>query len=292
VGGGKIRPTAGKTMTPGRGQLTILVDDHRGRDDLEAEHGFSLWLETGGKHILFDTGQGSALERNARALGIDLFETDAVVLSHGHYDHTGGLSAALTLAPKAEVFCHPGIYQTRYAVRDGKLKPVHMPEASAEALGRIPGGRIHLVLAPMFLPARAGVTGPIPRETAYEDAGGPFYLDREGRSPDPIVDDQALWLWTDTGLVVCVGCAHAGLVNTLNRIRFLNDGLRIRAVIGGFHLLQAGRDRLVRTMAALESFGLEALVPCHCTGDSAITFLKGAFPGRIFPGMVGTVFQF
>jgi len=279
-------------MTPGDARLTILVDDHRGRDDLGAEHGFSLWIETGGKYILFDTGQGGALERNARALGIDLSETDAVVLSHGHYDHTGGLTAALTLAPKAEIFCHPGIYQPRYAVRDGTLKPVQMPEASAEALGRIPDGSFHLVLDPVFLTGRVGVTGPIPRETAYEDAGGPFYLDGEGRSPDPIVDDQALWIRTDAGLVVCVGCAHAGLVNTLNRIRFLNDGSRIRAVIGGFHLLQAGRDRLVRTVAALESFGLETLVPCHCTGESAITFIRGAFPGRVFPGTVGTVFRF
>jgi len=272
--------------------LTILVDDHQGRDGLLAEHGLSFWIETGGKHVLFDTGQESALEPNSLALGIDLAETDDIVLSHGHYDHTGGLAFALSRAPKAEVFCHPEVTKLRYAIRDGTPKQVQMPRDSVEALGRVHDRRLHRVQQPAFISGEIGVTGPIPRESNFEDAGGPFFFDPEGKHPDQIDDDLALWIRRDDGIIVCVGCAHAGLVNTLNFIGKLNTGLKIRAVVGGFHLLQAGRDRLARTMSALRPLDLELVVPCHCTGESAIGVLGEAFPDRVLQGAVGMTLRF
>jgi 7,8-dihydropterin-6-yl-methyl-4-(beta-D-ribofuranosyl)aminobenzene 5'-phosphate synthase len=137
-----------------------------------------------------------------------------------------------------------------------------------------------------------GVTGPIPRETAFEDTGGPFFLDQGGRRADAMDDDLALWIKTDRGLVVCVGCSHAGVVNTLNYAQRLNAGSRIRAVVGGMHLLSASEERLEQTIAALRGLDPELLVPCHCTGEGAIERLQAAFGDRTLRGLAGLRIQF
>ena len=278
-------------MTSANTQVTILVDNQAG-ERLVAEHGLSLWIETEDKRILFDTGQGSAVENNARALGIDLGKTDILVLSHGHYDHTGGIPQALKYARKINLYCHPGVVQPRYSIRDGVPKPIHMPQESLAAIDKLPAQSLHWVSQALLLSERIGITGPIPRETSYEDTGGPFYLDPQGRRPDPIDDDLALWIRTDGGLVVCVGCCHAGLVNTLNHIRRQSNGLSVRAVIGGFHLRNASRQRLDETIAALRLLEPDMVVPCHCTGEPAIALLRDALGERVSPGAVGMTYQF
>jgi len=272
-------------------RITILVDNHAG-DGLSAEHGLSLWIETEGRHILFDTGQGGALESNVRALGVDLGETDILVLSHGHYDHTGGISQVLQHAPKADVYCHSGVLQPRYTIRDGTPKPIHMPQESMSAIEKMPAQRLHWANQALFLSERIGVTGPIPRETSFEDTGGAFYLDPEGRRADPIEDDLALWIRTDDGVIVCAGCSHAGLVNTLSHVRRLSHDQRVRAVIGGLHLLNASRERLDQTVAALRPIEPDMMVPCHCTGELATDVLRNALGKRVSPGAAGMTYQF
>ncbi|NCC77304.1 MAG: MBL fold metallo-hydrolase, partial [Clostridia bacterium] len=218
--------------------ITILVDNEA-RAGLEAEHGFSLWIDTGDRRLLFDTGQGDLVLANAAALHIDLAAADAVILSHGHYDHTGGLGPLLHHCHNFELYCHPAAVHPRYAVLNRQAKSIQMPRSSMSALDRFPQEHLHWVQQPMLLAPGIGLTGPIIRETSFEDTGGPFFLDQAGQRPDPLDDDLALWISTDSGLIVCVGCAHAGLINTLRQVLRQNPGQRIRAVIGGFHLLNA-----------------------------------------------------
>jgi 7,8-dihydropterin-6-yl-methyl-4-(beta-D-ribofuranosyl)aminobenzene 5'-phosphate synthase len=272
-------------------QLTIVVDNEAGAG-LMAEHGLALWLETGGRRILFDTGQGAALLHNGPALGIDPASADHLVLSHGHYDHSGGLAPVLRQSRALQLHCHPAAVNPRYAIRNRIAKPLQMPRDAMAALDRHPQEQVHWVQQPTMLDGIVGLTGPIARETAYEETGGPFYLDQAGHRPDPVDDDLALWVRTGKGLVVCVGCAHAGLINTLQQVRRLNDGLPIRAVIGGFHLLNADRRRLSQTIQALRPLQPELLIPCHCTGEQAVRALKDAFGVRCRPGMAGMTLLF
>lgn len=278
-------------MTSAEVRITILVDDQVG-EGLTAEHGFSLWIETGEKRILFDTGQGGVLKDNARRLGIDLGKTDILVLSHGHYDHTGGIAPVLAQGRDIGVYCHPGVVLPRYSIKNDISKAIQMPPESMAAIDLLPSKQLHWVHKAVLISEKIGLTGHIPRETSFEDPGGPFYLDPEGKRADPLDDDLALWIRTDDGVIVCVGCSHAGLVNTLNTIRGLSPGLKVRAVIGGFHLLNAGRERLDQTIAALRLFELDMVVPCHCTGQLAVGLLREGLGERVTPGAAGMTYQF
>lgn len=272
-------------------RMVILVDN-LAADGLLPEHGFSLWIDMGRERILFDTGQGPALASNAPRLNIDCSRADHLVLSHGHYDHTGGLRHVLDHAPQIHVHCHPGVVQPRYSIHRGTSRPVKMPRASGIALNHLPVARLHWVLQPTMLSRQVGLSGPIPRLTAYEDTGGPFYLDPEGRRPDPIADDLALWIRTGKGLVVCLGCCHAGLINTLYHVLHLNPGERIHAVIGGFHLLHADNDRLQHTMSELRKLSPDKVIACHCTGEHALAELREGLGERVSQGVAGETYGF
>lgn len=272
-------------------KITILVDN-QAPEGLASEHGLSMLIEAGGKRILLDTGQSEALKKNVAALGIELGRTDTLVLSHGHYDHTGALPYVLSEASDVDIYCHPGIFQTRYAIRNGKAKSIGIPEPARRALQDWLPERVHEVQGTVMLADNIGLVAPIPRLTSYEDTGGPFYLDTEGREADPIEDDLALWIQTDTGVVVCLGCAHAGPINTLRHIRHLAQNDRIRAVVGGFHLMDAARERVDRTIEALLELAPDLVVPCHCTGKKAFGLLGEALGERMREGAVGMVLRF
>ncbi|MEW6379542.1 MAG: MBL fold metallo-hydrolase [bacterium] len=279
-------------MYTGSVSITILVDNKPGTG-LVAEHGLSLWIEADGKCILFDTGQGKALPENARQLGIPLEKTDFMVVSHGHYDHTGGLAAALRVAISASLILHPNAVVPRYSIHPEKPpRPIGMPPAARSAILRVPDGRIIWATQPLTFTGQIGITGPIPRETSFEDVGGPFFLDPKGEQKDCIADDQALWISSEEGLIVCVGCCHAGLVNTLTSIRRLRGNSPIRAVIGGFHLLRADNRRLEQTAEALHSLSPRMLIPCHCTGDQAVQALRNSFGDCVLSGYSGMTCRF
>jgi 7,8-dihydropterin-6-yl-methyl-4-(beta-D-ribofuranosyl)aminobenzene 5'-phosphate synthase len=135
-------------------------------------------------------------------------------------------------------------------------------------------------------------TGEIPRVTAYEDTGGAFFLDAAGTRPDPLVDDQTLVIDLGRSVVLLSGCAHAGMVNTLDHVRHLTGGKPVSAVIGGLHLGSAGEERLQQTIARLRDAQLEILAPAHCTGWPATAKLWSAFPEIFRSAGVGTVFEF
>jgi 7,8-dihydropterin-6-yl-methyl-4-(beta-D-ribofuranosyl)aminobenzene 5'-phosphate synthase len=278
------------TLVPNTTKITIVVDNRADRG-LLSEHGFSVWVEVAGRRLLFDTGQGAALADNANKLGIDLRTADTVVLSHGHYDHTGGLPLVLAGAPTAEIYAHPASTGSRYAIRHGAAKSIAMSAVARTAL-ESHTACVHWTTQAVQLTAGVGITGPIPRLTAYEDTGGPFFLDVDGTRPDPIVDDLALWVRTDRGLVLIVGCSHAGVVNTLRHALGLSGETRLHAVLGGFHLNEASEVRLTRTMAELRELDPDLIIPCHCTGDAAVERLRQTFGERVVPGSAGAIYTF
>lgn len=271
-------------------KITIIVDNHA-PPGLVSEHGLSVWVETAAGNVLFDTGQGPAFEPNVRALGIPLESARAIVLSHGHYDHSGGLPLALKHNPSVPVYAHPEVFSTRFSLRDGLLHAISLPRRAARALGARKA-KVSETTRPAEILPGVWVTGPIPRRNAFEDAGGRFFFDRGGSRPDWIPDDQALWVQTAAGPVVVLGCAHAGVVNTMDYVCELSGRSTIHAVVGGMHLGKASAERLEATARALEQREVKVIAPCHCTGDEAVRFLRKRLPGRVTDCAAGGVFTF
>ncbi|MGD9209855.1 MAG: MBL fold metallo-hydrolase [Desulfobacteraceae bacterium] len=274
-----------------KNRITILVDNTSG-PGMICEHGLAFYIESEGRHILFDTGQGEALLPNTRSLGKDLRNVEMLVLSHGHYDHSGAVDQVLSFAPSLKFYAHPGVVQPRYSIVDGNARGIQMPSSSFAAINRVAEENVNWISEPFYLTPKIGITGPIPRETQFEDTGGPFYLDPQGQRKDPIMDDLALWIKADHGLVILAGCAHSGLVNTINYICALNNQEVIRAIIGGFHLINAGDYRLRQTISVLSSETINRIIPCHCTGEYAINKLQNELGSKVTKGLSGMTYSF
>lgn len=277
-------------MQNGHVTVTVLAENRARGMDVIGEHGLSLWIETDEACVLFDTGQGMALSHNTEVLGLDIGQASTLVLSHGHNDHTGGLPYALAKAPDVQLVMHPAAAQAHFSHHNGRGYEIGMSTAGREQV-HARRDTVVWTAAPTEVGPGLFVTGAVPRDGGFEDTGGPFYLDPEGTVPDPIEDDQALWLEDPAGLTVILGCAHAGVVNTLNLIRSLNPGRSIHTLIGGMHLGAADATRLDKTVAALRAFDIQRIFPIHCTGFAAAARLWHEFPGRVSMSPVGTRIQ-
>ena len=263
--------------------ITTLVDNIS-PDNLQSEHGLSFWIEYDGKRVLFDTGQSDIIVKNAKLLGINLARTDAIVLSHGHYDHTGGLSAVLDIAAKAKIYLHPAAIEPKFSKKTFEAKLIGIPDAAKKALQ---GRKVIWTKTPTQIFPGVTVTGQVPRINNFEDVGGAFFLDENCQRPDELLDDQTLFMETANGLVIVFGCGHAGVVNILHRIAYLSEKKRFYAVIGGMHLLNASVKRIEHTIEVFRQYNVQKIVPAHCTGNNAVKKIKSVFPSKCFVCSVG-----
>lgn len=272
-------------------RITVLVENSVHRPGLVAEHGLSFHIQCGERSLLFDAGQTDLAVINAETLRLPLDRVEAIVLSHGHYDHTGGVPAMLEVVPEARVYLHPAAFEKKFSQSSGQSLPIGMSDCVSNAIRRRAVGFIE-TLGRNEVMEGVFVTGEIPRTTSYEDPGGAFFLDRGGTCRDPLLDDQALVIDLGRSVVLLLGCAHSGVANTLDHVWHLTGGKPVNALIGGLHLGSASEERMLRTIARLRDTQLEILAPAHCTGSAATAGLWQAFPDICRPTGVGTVFEF
>jgi 7,8-dihydropterin-6-yl-methyl-4-(beta-D-ribofuranosyl)aminobenzene 5'-phosphate synthase len=273
-------------------RIAILSDNCVDNHNTRAEHGLAFWIETEDQCLLFDTGQGLVLEDNAQVLDLDLDAVDTVVLSHGHYDHTGGLPALLhRTGGDIRIIAHPAAFSPKYKRAGAGTRYIGIPPALLEVLLGLSNPPVS---TPLPLEVAPGIwsTGEIPRTHPEETSTEGFCTDVQGVDDDPLLDDQAVFFDTSRGIVVLLGCAHAGLINTLDHVRRLAQGRPIHAVLGGTHLRSASPSRLAWTLEELKFFSLQRVVAMHCTGPQATAALWNAFPGICSPGGTGMSFDF
>jgi 7,8-dihydropterin-6-yl-methyl-4-(beta-D-ribofuranosyl)aminobenzene 5'-phosphate synthase len=247
---------------------TMLADEGFG------EWGFAALVEVDGKRILFDTGANEdTVQRNLKALGLDLADVETVILSHNHADHTTGLLtlrrqfAAKTPRALSRVYAGTGILWPRITpsgqLDDRLLRIKRDFEAT--------GGSFIDVSKPIEILPGVWLTGPVPRihpERNWSNVGQ--VRTAAGDVEDTVPEDMTLVFQTDKGLVYLFGCGHAGVINTLEHARKTIDPSPVKAVIGGLHLFAATEQHLAWTAAQLKAFGVQQLVGAHCTGIESV----------------------
>ena len=281
-----------------------LVTEISGDNTCCACHGLALAItvKTGDDEhtVLFDGGPaGYAVRRNGERLATDFGRIDAIVLSHGHWDHAGGLLTALELIRDAggsheiPFYAHPGMFHKRGIKRpDGQLV-TYKEIPGPDTLARNGASVVSSTEEQLLYDGRFYVSGEIPRVTSYETGFvGHMALSEDGKwEPDPLLMDERFLAVNvkDKGLVVFSACSHAGVVNVLKHATGVFRGAPLHAVMGGFHLAGAGMEqRIAETVHDMRAFELDLIVPGHCTGFRAVHALLNEFgDGIVVPSAVG-----
>jgi 7,8-dihydropterin-6-yl-methyl-4-(beta-D-ribofuranosyl)aminobenzene 5'-phosphate synthase len=270
-------------------KITTLSENTAAFAGVLAEHGLSVLVETDEANVLLDTGLSISVANNVEALGVNLKNVDKIVISHGHHDHTGGLRDVLRkMRKKVEVIGHPDIMASKYAKREGfpaGYIGIPFDRRELESLGAV----FVLTSGPVRISENITTSGEIPMKTEYEDIDQFLKEMKEGELvPDQLLDDRALFIKTDKGLVVILGCAHRGIINTLHHAQELTGEQRIEMVIGGCHLMNSSEERVWLTIAALKELGVKKIGVSHCTSLPAAAMMAHEFGEDFFFNNAGT----
>ena len=273
-----------------------------------AAHGLAcavtVWRGDTAHTLLFDTGpDDSVFGRNVERLGFDMGGIESIVLSHGHWDHSGAMLLALEMIQLSNggrlvpTYMHPGMYRSRaMKAADGSMRPfADVPsQGQLEQAGALVVNAVEpqLILDDLFF-----VSGEIPRVTAFETGMQGQHrrtLDGQGWEPDPLVIDERFIAVSvkGKGVIVLTACSHAGVVNVMTHARDCFAGETLYGVLGGFHL-SGGNERIIpETVAELRAFELKMIAAAHCTGWRAVNALANAFGDAVAPAAVGKVYRF
>ena len=270
-------------------KVVVLIENSVGvliPTSLVGEHGLSLWIKYKGHNILFDTGQTGKVVENAMRLGVDLKKTDAIVLSHGHYDHTGGLKEVLEFIKKPiNIYAHKDVFSLHYAFEDHYVG-IPFRKETLEGLG----ANFKWIKEPLEIFPNIWVSGEVPRKTTFEKIDPRLYVKKDDQKlPDPILDDMSLFIKTDKGLVIIFGCAHSGVVNITEYAKEVTKEKRIYGIIGGTHLSSASGDQIEETLIYLSKLNFSILVANHCTGLKVASKLKEIFGDKFRFGTTGEI---
>jgi len=272
--------------------ITVVCDNSISGSGFVGEHGFSCLIERGTQKVLFDTGPGRSLPINLEMLSEDLSGLEKVFISHGHYDHTGGLPWVVRKLGRIEVDAHPELFSRHMVVYPGTPPRYIGCPASQEELER--SGAVfrwvdHTVEA---APGTWFITG-IERDPKLTPHDTRLVLpDGNEWVTDPIEDDASLLVETDGPPVLILGCAHAGVLNILTHVRNKMGITRLRAILGGTHLMFYGPKDLPVVMDRFEEFSIDLVGVSHCTGFDAAVALANRFGDRFAAASAGRVFSF
>jgi len=275
-------------------RITILCENLVGKRIGSGEHGFSAFIETDKGNYLFDTGNGHSIVANSLILNKDLRSIQKIFLSHGHYDHTGGLPEVLKLKGKVDVHAHPHVFLERIAVHKEN-------ETETKRFVGIPFKKVYLeslganfIFNNGFEEVGKGVflTGEVPRKTSFEKPDPRLFSEIDGKTAQDIfLDDQSLILDTEKGLVLILGCAHSGMINIIHHVIARTGKDKFYAILGGTHLDFLTSEQLENSTQSLKKMEIERIGVSHCTGMRAAFSLHQEFGDRFFYGCVGSVLE-
>jgi len=272
------------------------------RASILAEHGFSALVKTTAESkthsLLFDFGYSeNGAAQNAATLGVDMAEVEAVALSHGHSDHTGGMEKLTAMIGKGNIpfVAHPSVFKSPRYLKLGEEFKIYFPKLSRE---RVKQAGLSLIEAEKPCPLLDDTVlflGEVPHETEFEKGWPIVHCQKEGKEEwDAIEDDSSIVInLKDKGLVILSGCAHAGIINTVQYAMKVTGIEKVHAVMGGFHLSGPFFEPIIDcTTQELKKINPVYIIPTHCTGRKAIMEMEKQMPDKFILNMAGTKLTF
>ena len=272
-------------------KITVVVDNTAAGNCL-GEHGLCMFIEYKDKKILFDSGQGFVLNHNLSSLKINPAVITDFVLSHGHYDHTGGianLAERLDFSPN--IYLHPAALCAKFANDPEGARYIGISEENKKYLLE-QKDKLTISSTPVKIDSEICTTGQIAEIYPEERCVTKFFLNKELTEIDDMEDDQALIFETSKGTVVVLGCCHKGLGNTLEQASIITGKNDIYAVIGGTHLRSANQARLDFSVKIIKKYNVKQFIATHCTGFDSAAYLKNALPDIFHAGFAGSTNTF
>lgn len=262
-------------------KVHILTDDRVRKRGLLAEHGLSLWIEKDEKTILFDVGQSSVFHHNAKEIGISVEKAEHIVISHGHYDHCGGLQYLPCMDEKTVIYAHPDAFSNRFAAtdKDEPSRKIGIPfDISRHDLikNRIIYTRQHFAIDKDII-----ISGEIPCTCAFEEVPKGFFIEKDGGIiHDMMLDEQMLVIEDDGEIAIFLGCSHPGVVNCIKYAQKLIPDKAIKLLVAGMHLENVSPIRMQMTIQHIMDMNIRRVVPLHCTGFGAMCEMKRFLGGN------------
>lgn len=271
-------------------KITVLMENMTYRRGFVCEHGLSVLVEDGTCRWLFDTGQTGLFMKNIQTLQMDMKHLDGIILSHGHYDHCGGLKTLMgALNTKVPVYIRTEAFERKYAEK-GKKSPeeIGIPWKPEEC-----PGLVRVTAHKTKIADHVWLVGNIPYTEGLEDPSVGMLIIRDGSFvQDLMADEQMLVIETEKGLAVFAGCSHPGILNCLHYVREQFPDQEIYSVLAGMHLMHASDERIEMTVERIAEYGIHVLMPVHCTGVRGIVRLQQAFPDSFRKAECGSVIEF
>lgn len=256
-------------------KITTLIENKTGdREELYTEYGLSIYIEADGKNILFDTGQSGDFIDNAKDLRVDLKNLDYVIMSHGHYDHSGGFERLIKeINPSIELYLGNGFFNKKYNLSEsGDYEYVGNPfDESFLEENNIPTKYINEDIT--NITENLLIFTNFNRDIEFENTNQNMYLqDDGGYIKDEFLDEISIGIKTNKGLIVIVGCSHVGIVNILDTITE-RTGIDVCALIGGTHLVNEDDEKINNIIEKFKEKDIKLIGACHCTGKQGETMI-------------------
>ncbi len=300
--------------------IKTLIDNTAATPFVMAEWGLSIFIKVGEKNILFDTGAGNSqvLLHNMKAMDVDPKEIDLLVLSHGHQDHTGGLRPFFenlyykNKDKKIDVISHPAALRPEYVKGIGNFGCPYTKEELMKF-----GARFKLTKDPTWITDDIITSGEVPMTNDYEKVGKAFYreagdesvpnkniindeeilgfkpVDKNFVQDEELIDDQAIFLKTELGLIIILGCAHRGTINTISHAQEVTGMDKVYMVIGGTHTSGVSEYRMNSTIEKLKRLNVRKVGVSHCTGSVSGCILSSSLRKDVFfHNNAGSVIRF
>lgn len=273
-------------------KFKILVENKTDNSGIMAEHGLSIYIEAHGKKILMDSGSTDIFLKNAQKMGVDISAVDLAVVSHGHYDHTGGFPAFCRVNSKAPVYMHKNGFRASYGMKNNALRSntsgIRWNEEERADVEK----RMIFTDGPVEINENIKLSGPIETEPDFEPTGKFYYKDSSGElAEDDMSHEQCLVIREETGIYVFSGCSHRGAVSAIRAGKKMFPGEKVNAFIGGLHLYNSGKEEREDVIEQLAAEDAEKIIPLHCTGIEGVCDVRNRFGDRCIIASAGDSFD-